>query len=119
VYSYNEQTKQVEIEAMGNCMFCDECKAKADSFKKHDLVTITTKPDRFLFTVEVQRLQIISNQIKRNRFQSNVFFSLLQTTGALRPEETLRASFDVLREKLTDLKRHIEIESQIQARPGE
>lgn len=43
------------------CTYCDECKKKAESLGKPDLVTINTINDRFIFTVEVYYILILSN----------------------------------------------------------
>jgi len=77
VYSYNEELQRVEIENSLRCMFCQECKKKAEDFNKPDLVYIATKPERFIFTVE--------------------------TTGALNPESVVMNAFQVLKSKLTFL----------------
>lgn len=77
VYKYNEEKKQVEIENAAACMFCNECKIKAEQLERPDLVKIGTKPDRFIFSVE--------------------------TTGALAPQEVAMTSIQVLRQKLIDL----------------
>ena len=63
VYKYDEESDSVEIEDAMKCMFCNECKKKAEDMEVPDLVTIKTKQDeepktkrkrdRFLFTVEV------------------------------------------------------------------
>jgi DNA-directed RNA polymerase alpha subunit len=77
VYKYDEEKKQVEIENAGACMFCNECKLKAEGFEKPDLVSIGTKPERFIFNVE--------------------------TTGSLPPPDVVLTSIQVLRQKLIDL----------------
>eukprot|EP01098_Paradermamoeba_levis_P009778 TRINITY_DN4094_c0_g1_i1.p1 TRINITY_DN4094_c0_g1~~TRINITY_DN4094_c0_g1_i1.p1 ORF type:complete len:307 (-),score=58.64 TRINITY_DN4094_c0_g1_i1:240-1160(-) len=86
VYKYNENSRTVEVEDATKCTFCDECKFKAEEFGKPDLVTITNKPDRFIFTVE--------------------------STGALRPEDVVLAALNVLREKLTDIHTHLSNEQE-------
>lgn len=52
VYVYKEASRTVEIEDMSKCMYCQECVKKADKFNKPDLVTVVTKPGRFVFSVE-------------------------------------------------------------------
>jgi len=81
VYAFNEQTKTVDIENMAACVFCNECKRKAEKLGKPDLVHISHKPERFIFTVE--------------------------TTGALKPEEVLFSALNILKEKLTNVQKHI------------
>lgn len=54
VYTFNEETRKVEVDKMTECTYCNECKKVAlEEFKVSDLVTIEQKPDRFIFTVEV------------------------------------------------------------------
>jgi DNA-directed RNA polymerase II subunit RPB3 len=77
VYRFDEDAKRVEIEDAIRCTFCNECKKKAEDFGKPDLVSIGTKPERFIFTVE--------------------------TTGALRPEEVVLSALNVLKLKLATL----------------
>jgi DNA-directed RNA polymerase II subunit RPB3 len=77
VYKYEEESKRVEIEDATRCMYCNECKKKADDFGKPDLVTIGMKPERYIFTVE--------------------------TNGSLRPEEVFLYAVDVLKGKLSNL----------------
>jgi len=75
VYTFEpDNIKKVKIEDAMKCTFCNECKKKADDLGKPDLVTISAKPDRFVFTVE--------------------------TTGALRPEEVVQSALNVLKLKL-------------------
>eukprot|EP01119_Soliformovum_irregulare_P006934 TRINITY_DN19344_c0_g1_i1.p1 TRINITY_DN19344_c0_g1~~TRINITY_DN19344_c0_g1_i1.p1 ORF type:complete len:303 (-),score=64.91 TRINITY_DN19344_c0_g1_i1:102-1010(-) len=86
VYRYNEQpTPQhpsIEIEDAGKCMYCMECKKKADEMGKPDLVSVNQKNDRFIFTVE--------------------------TTGALRPEEVFLSALEILKLKLDFLHRQMQ-----------
>jgi DNA-directed RNA polymerase II subunit RPB3 len=53
VYTYDEDTKNVEIEDANRCMYCNECKKKAIDFGKPDLVNINARQDKFIFSVEV------------------------------------------------------------------
>jgi DNA-directed RNA polymerase II subunit RPB3 len=54
VYTYDEVTKQVEIEKPLQCTFCEECVKKAENLTKGDeLVSVQPKQDKFIFTVEV------------------------------------------------------------------
>jgi len=66
---------------MARCTFCKECVLKAQALNKPDLVQISTKPDKFIFTVE--------------------------TTGALKPEEVVLQAIDVLRLKLHNVRAHL------------
>jgi DNA-directed RNA polymerase II subunit RPB3 len=52
VYAYDEQTHKVEVEDAKLCTFCQECTKKADEWEVPELVTITTRSDRFHFSVE-------------------------------------------------------------------
>lgn len=73
---------QVSIEEITRCMFCMECKKKADSMGKPDLVSIEQKLDKFIFTVE--------------------------TSGSLRPEEIVLNAIQIIKRKLTDLQTHVQ-----------
>lgn len=81
VYKYNESTHNVEIEDSLRCMYCQECKRKAEYFEKEDAVSIVQKQDKFYFTVE--------------------------TTGAIRPEEIVLAAINTIKEKLTNVQQHV------------
>jgi len=84
VYKYDEETKRVEVEDAVRCMYCLECKKKAADFGKPDLVTIGSKQDRFIFSVEV--------------------------TGALRPEEIVLSALNVLKLKLANVQANLNME---------
>lgn len=77
VYKYDADMRRVEIEDALKCIYCNECKKKAEELGKPDLVTINAKQDRFIFTVE--------------------------TTGALRPEEVVLHALNVLKLKLANV----------------
>lgn len=81
VYRYDDQRDEIAIENMDACMYCGECKIKAEEFKTPDLVSINekklTRGNEFVFTVE--------------------------TTGALTAEEVVVKAFDVLLGKLNRL----------------
>jgi DNA-directed RNA polymerase II subunit RPB3 len=81
VYRFNEVNRQVEIEDALKCTYCNECKKKAESFQKPDLVHIKMKEDKFIFTVE--------------------------TTGSLHPEEIVLSALNNLKEKLTNVQTHL------------
>lgn len=76
VFEYDQHSRQVTIENANLCTYCDECKRKADEFGK-DLVTIKLKPDRFHFIVE--------------------------TTGALTPQQVVLKALNILEYKLMRL----------------
>ncbi len=59
------------------CIFCDECVITAEKLGKPDLVSVSTRPNRFIFDVE--------------------------TTGALNADQVVNTAVNVLREKLTKL----------------
>jgi len=81
VYKYNENTHAVEIEDSLKCMYCMECKKKAEYFQKEDAVTISQNVMKFYFTVE--------------------------TTGALRPEEIVLSAINAIKEKLSNVQQHV------------
>eukprot|EP01133_Synstelium_polycarpum_P005278 gene5278-6116_t len=83
VYQFNQhQRQQVTIEEPNRCMFCLECKKKAETFGKPDLVSVEQKTDKFIFTVE--------------------------TNGALRPEEIVLSAIQIIKRKLTDIQTQLQ-----------
>jgi len=74
VYKYNQEEEKVEVEDALRCMFCNECKIKANDLQKPDMVNIGMKNDKFIFHVE--------------------------TTGSLPPEDIVLASLSGLKLKL-------------------
>jgi len=79
VYGLNKKTEQIQIENSMNCMFCEECARKAETWKfTEPLVKITQKKEKFIFTVE--------------------------TTGSLRPEEVVKNALFELAKKLDYVK---------------
>jgi len=76
VYSYDQQTGLIAIDAR-KCMYCEECVRKAEAFDVPDLVSITQKPDRFIFTVEA--------------------------TGALPPHQIVLTAFETIKQKIAGL----------------
>eukprot|EP01132_Coremiostelium_polycephalum_P008559 gene8559-10528_t len=83
VYSYTpNQRQQVTIEDPLRCMFCMECKKKADALGKPDLVSIEQRTDKFIFTVE--------------------------TNGSLRPEEIVLSAIQIIKRKLTDIQTQLQ-----------
>jgi len=83
VFTYNE--KVMEEPKAEKCIFCNECKKKAETLGKPDLVDIHAKPESFVFTVE--------------------------TTGALSPSEVVISAIQVLKDKLTTLQSRINEET--------
>ncbi|EFA85790.1 RNA polymerase II core subunit [Heterostelium album PN500] len=83
VYQFNaHQRQQVTIEDQMRCMFCMECKKKADSLGKPDLVSIEQKTDKFIFNVE--------------------------TNGSLKPEEVVLSAIQIIKRKLTDIQTQLQ-----------
>jgi len=74
VFRYDEATRRVLVANPQACIFCDECVAYGEDLHKPDLVRVEQIPDDFTFIVE--------------------------TTGALSPEDTLLSALSVLQEKL-------------------
>ena len=86
VYALNEKTQRIEIVNEGNCMFCDECVRKIESFKVEDceqVLKISMRKDRFIFSVE--------------------------SNGALKPEEIIRSALGVLNGKLKEIQDNLNI----------
>eukprot|EP01113_Clastostelium_recurvatum_P012751 TRINITY_DN1663_c0_g1_i2.p1 TRINITY_DN1663_c0_g1~~TRINITY_DN1663_c0_g1_i2.p1 ORF type:complete len:301 (-),score=56.94 TRINITY_DN1663_c0_g1_i2:21-923(-) len=78
VYKYEDASRSIVIEDPLKCTSCKECVKKADALGVPDLVRVEQKQERFHFTIE--------------------------TTGALRPEEVVLTGFNVLRDKLENIK---------------
>lgn len=87
VFKFDRNSRRVEIEKLYRCTYCDECVKKAQSMSKNDLVRISYRNDRFIFTVE--------------------------TTGSLKPEEVVLSALKVLKDKLTLLQNYMNPESEI------
>jgi len=81
VYKMNENTHSVEVDDPLRCVYCMECKKKAEYFEKPDAVQIIQRQDKFYFTVE--------------------------TTGAIRPEEIVLSAINAIKEKLTNVQQHV------------
>eukprot|EP01111_Echinosteliopsis_oligospora_P018680 TRINITY_DN8704_c0_g1_i3.p1 TRINITY_DN8704_c0_g1~~TRINITY_DN8704_c0_g1_i3.p1 ORF type:complete len:309 (-),score=68.25 TRINITY_DN8704_c0_g1_i3:660-1586(-) len=77
VYTFDESEKMVEIENAQRCMYCQECKKKAESFGRDDIVTIQQNHSKFIFSVEA--------------------------IGSLRPEEIVLSALNVLKVKLVSI----------------
>eukprot|EP01117_Protostelium_nocturnum_P016649 TRINITY_DN6643_c0_g1_i3.p1 TRINITY_DN6643_c0_g1~~TRINITY_DN6643_c0_g1_i3.p1 ORF type:complete len:299 (-),score=73.35 TRINITY_DN6643_c0_g1_i3:30-926(-) len=86
VYRFDRDSHRVEIEDADKCVFCNECKYKAQDLGKPDLVSIKYKKERYIFTVE--------------------------SSGSLRPEDIVLSALSVLKQKLnyvqTNLSREME-----------
>jgi len=79
VYGLNKKTEQIEIENVMNCMFCEECVKKTETFKLLEpLVKVTSKKEKFIFSVE--------------------------TTGSLKPEEVVKFALNAMKNKLEVVK---------------
>ena len=74
VFSYDEETGRVDVDAESDCIFCDECVITAENIQQIGLVHISTAPQRFLFSVE--------------------------TTGALSPEKVVKDGIEILTKKM-------------------
>eukprot|EP01116_Phalansterium_solitarium_P013557 TRINITY_DN30948_c0_g1_i1.p1 TRINITY_DN30948_c0_g1~~TRINITY_DN30948_c0_g1_i1.p1 ORF type:complete len:300 (-),score=98.91 TRINITY_DN30948_c0_g1_i1:166-1065(-) len=80
VYAVDE-AKRIVVDQPQNCTYCGECEKKQLEFKDDQgrptrgLVTVKSKPDRFIFSVEV--------------------------TGALKPEDVVTHALNVLKMKLS------------------
>eukprot|EP00736_Rhodelphis_marinus_P008541 Rmarinus@m.19976 len=82
VFALDSTSGRVFIDDPQKCMFCEECKGKASyilkkkglPYHRQDIVRISDKPGRYIFTVE--------------------------STGALRPEEIVLSALQVIRSKL-------------------
>lgn len=82
VYRYDEVSKRVEIEDALQCMYCGECVRKGEQVAKGgDLVAIHQRSDVVHFSIE--------------------------STGALTPEEIVLTALEILRDKMTKIKHHI------------
>jgi len=76
VYGYRDQTRQVVIEDVMKCTYCNECVVASEQMKHPGLVSVNQNEERFIFTVE--------------------------STGALKPEDIVVTAINVLKEKLTE-----------------
>ncbi len=78
VYALDEKTDQVRVAQNSKCMFCMECKLKAEDFKIPQAVSIKHR------------------QLPRGQ----EFVFEVETTGSLRPEEIVEFAFEKLITKL-------------------
>jgi DNA-directed RNA polymerase II subunit RPB3 len=77
VFALDDKKGRVDVVEEAACIFCDECVINAEKLSKPDLVAISTKPNRFVFSVE--------------------------TTGSLNADQVVTFAINVLREKLLKL----------------
>jgi DNA-directed RNA polymerase II subunit RPB3 len=81
VFSYNNDSKKIEIRDHKACVLCDECIKFSEKIKldqaEENIVSIGLKPQRFYFTVE--------------------------STGALRPEDIVLCAIEILEEKILNI----------------
>jgi len=82
VYAYDSQTQVLTVEDPSKCTYCEECIRKAETFQLPDLVSISQKPDRFIFTVE--------------------------GTGALKPVQIVQLAFEQIKAKITDMQAELQ-----------
>ncbi len=85
VFSIDDRSGKVNVTKRKDCMFCDECVKTSDAWRKsvedEPYVTISTEPNRFIFSVE--------------------------TNGALKPDEVVFSALRVLQTKLNKMNREI------------
>jgi DNA-directed RNA polymerase II subunit RPB3 len=86
VFSFNEDSKKIEIRDHKACVHCDECITMSEKIKSdqadENVVSIGLKPQRFYFTVE--------------------------STGALRPEDIVLCAIEILEEKIKMIKNGVD-----------
>ena len=85
VYAYVQDTRSVEVEDAGKCMFCMECVKRADKYGLSDCVSVQMDQSRFIFSVE--------------------------SNGSLAPEQIVLMAIEELQKKLSLL--HTEINTTI------
>lgn len=85
VFGINERSGDVQIERMNQCMFCEECMKKAESFKDvwERVILLGHRTDKFIFTVE--------------------------SNGALRPEDIVKTGLNIIKKKLDDVKESCQV----------
>eukprot|EP00485_Elphidium_margaritaceum_P001790 CAMPEP_0202696030 /NCGR_PEP_ID=MMETSP1385-20130828/9417_1 /ASSEMBLY_ACC=CAM_ASM_000861 /TAXON_ID=933848 /ORGANISM="Elphidium margaritaceum" /LENGTH=419 /DNA_ID=CAMNT_0049352125 /DNA_START=16 /DNA_END=1275 /DNA_ORIENTATION=- len=85
VYTYDDKKDEIEIEDVSKCTYCNECYRKveelAPSIDPYEMISITTVPNRYTINIE--------------------------TSGALKPEQVVQMSLQVMRKKLKVLKDHL------------
>ncbi|EGC32876.1 RNA polymerase II core subunit [Dictyostelium purpureum] len=76
-YSPHNQSQPVSVDEPMRCMYCLECKKKAEAFGKPDLISIEQKQDKFIFTVE--------------------------SSGSLKPEDIVLSAIQIIKAKLNSI----------------
>ena len=87
VFSYDEYKKTVDVENPLNCIFCEECLRKAESYGHEKSIRIAPKKNRFLFKVE--------------------------SNGSLKADEIVSLAFKEMKEKLLVINNFFEKEKNI------
>jgi len=102
VFKLDQESGKISVDKREKCMFCEECIKVGEKWKKSveedNIVSIGTKPNRFIFSVE--------------------------TTGALKPDECVFSALKVLQDKLSVIESHLaQIQAQglerVELRPGQ
>ena len=81
VYAYLPDSRSVEVEDAGKCMYCMDCVRRAEKLGLHDAVSVQADQARFIFSVE--------------------------TNGSLAPEQIVLCAIEELQSKLTQLSTEI------------
>jgi DNA-directed RNA polymerase II subunit RPB3 len=82
VFRFDQSTNTVVTENELECTFCRQCAESLEEEKNHDKVHITEKADKYLFRVE--------------------------GTGAIRPQTIVSRAFEILKQKLENLLKHVQ-----------
>jgi DNA-directed RNA polymerase II subunit RPB3 len=77
VYGFDVKKGRVDVVEEAACIFCDECVIAAEKLNAKDLVSISTKSNRFIFNVE--------------------------TTGGMASDNVVSKAIQVIRDKLDRL----------------
>mmetsp|Transcript_23407 Transcript_23407/g.79655 ORF Transcript_23407/g.79655 Transcript_23407/m.79655 type:complete len:322 (-) Transcript_23407:779-1744(-) len=92
VFSFNEETRRVEVDDAQLYMYDQECIKKAVAMGYPDLVEITQRQDAFIFTVEA--------------------------TGALPPEQIVLTALDILANKMDTIRGEVMAATEEEVAPG-
>jgi len=84
VFSYDEKTEDISVENADKCTFCNECLRKCEEFGI------------------VDAMEAIQINIEKEHFTMRV-----ETTGALGPDQVVKAALNVLKNKLKTVKDHL------------
>jgi DNA-directed RNA polymerase II subunit RPB3 len=52
VFAMNPRNENIDIVNSNNCIFCEECIRKVETFKMPRMIKISMKPNKFIFYVE-------------------------------------------------------------------